>query len=62
MMGILIVQIAATVEAAIKREEWIRTLPQDQQAIIRRQNREELEHRRQQEIAEAARPRNFWGD
>ncbi len=53
------------IEAIRKRNEWIDTLPKDEQDAIRKkdlqESKEREEHRKKLEIAEAGRPRNFFG-
>ena len=48
-----------------EREAWIDTLPEDEQQKIRAKDKQDvldyMQHRRALEIAEAGRPRNFWG-
>ncbi len=64
-IGLVLVQAAAMVEEAKAREEWLNSLPKDEADRIRAEDverrREKLLHRRAIEVAEAGRPRNFWG-
>ena len=53
------------IEAIRERDEWIATLPKDEQDAIRekdlQESKEREDHRKNLEIAEAGRPRNFFG-
>ena len=56
----------AEIENQRARAEFIKTLPQEKQDEIRKEDREIREkddaHRRAIEIAKAGRARNFWGN
>lgn len=59
------IQVAQQIESNNAREAWLKSLPKDAAEKIRQKDREkhdeEMKHRRALELAEAGRPRNFWG-
>lgn len=62
----LIAAMVSTIVAEVKaRQAWLNSLPVDVADNIRAEDariaREDEQHRRALEIAEAGRPRNFWG-
>ena len=65
MLGLIAAQICGLVAEAKARQEWLDSLPQEVADKIRADDariaRENELHRREIEIAEAGRPRNFWG-
>lgn len=65
-LAIISAQLTATFVANEAREKWIATLPKKEQKRIRREDakkrQEYIEHQRKLEIANARRPRNFWGN
>jgi hypothetical protein len=65
MFGTICGTVATMIKAAKARQEWLGSLPPEEAAKIRAQDeleyQENLKHRRALEIAEASRPRNFWG-
>ena len=65
MLGWIAVTISGIYEDAKAREKWLDSMPKENSDTIRaadrRKSREDLKHRRALEIAEAGRPRNFWG-
>ena len=65
MLGLIAAKICSVVAEAKAREEWLNSLPKEEADKIRAEDaakaREQELHRRALEIAEAGRPRNFWG-
>jgi hypothetical protein len=58
-------KIAWLIQAHKERETWLESLPKEEAEKIREQDlideKDSLQHKRALEIAEAGRPRNFWG-
>ena len=65
MFGLIAAKVCSSIAEAKARQEWLDSLPKEKADKIRaddaRTARENELHRRAIEIAEAGRPRNFWG-
>ena len=61
MIGIGPFIVQAAIAAAMAEQEYIKNLPEDEQKKYWQNREKELEHKRALEIANASRPRNFWG-
>ena len=66
MFGSAASSLAGMIERNRVRENWLNSLPKEESDKIRAEDarvvNENLEHKRALEIANAGRPRNFWGN
>lgn len=64
-MDAMILQLRTILAEAKARQEWINSLPKEEADRVRADDawiaRDKELHRRELEVAEAGRPRNFWG-
>ena len=65
MFSTIASQMILLIEKSRVRDEWINSLPKNEAVKIRvadaKNYHEEVKHRRNLEVAESGRARNFWG-